>query len=96
MPTPMDAMLGLVVTAIGVLTVVVAFLITEAQKRVLSYVLAGIVTASGLFYFVSAEIRGFQMRSRIANIQRQQQINLDEIQKRLKETQAPPAATPKR
>ena len=87
MPTPMDAMLGLVVVAIGIMTFVIAFSLTDAGKKQLSYVLAGLVVVTGLYYYVSSELRGFQMRRRISNIQRQQQVNLDEIQKRLQETQ---------
>lgn len=101
MPTPMDAMLGLVVAAIGLLTLVISFSIAETRKRVAGYGLAGLVTVVGLFYYVSAEVRGFEMRRRIANIQRQQQVNLDEIQRRLQEQSkqqggapAVPAATP--
>ena len=94
MPTPMDAMLGLVVAAIGLLTLVIAFSIADDKKRAVAYVIAGIMTALGLYYYTSSEMRGFMMRRRIAEIQKQQQVNLEEIQKRLKETQSsqPPAA----
>lgn len=98
MPTPMDAMLGLVVTAIGLLILVIAFSIADSKKKVISYAIAGIVTVAGLSYYVSSEIRGFEMRRRIANIQRQQQVNLEEIQKRLRENQGQtqtPAPTPR-
>ncbi|MBI1979480.1 MAG: hypothetical protein HYY63_05725 [Elusimicrobia bacterium] len=87
MPTPMDAMLGLVTLAIGLLILVTAFLVQESKKRVTSYILAGVVAALGGYHFVASEVRVFEMRRRIANIQRQQQVNLEEIQKRLKETQ---------
>lgn len=94
MPTPMDAMLGLVVAAIGLLTMVVAFGLSDAQKKTISYVLSGIVIVAGLYYYVSSELRGFQMRRRIANIQRQQQVNLDEIQKRLQDSQGQQGKAP--
>ncbi len=87
MPTPMDAMLGLVVLAIGFLMIIAAFQIADSKKRVISYALSGLVSLAGCYYFVSSEFRVIQMRRRIANIQRQQQVNLDEIQKRLRETQ---------
>lgn len=90
----MDAMLGLVVTAIGLMTIVIAFTQIDSKKRMISYGIAGIVTVSGLFYFVSAEMRGHQMRQRISKIQRQQRVNLEEIQKRLRKTQ--PAQAPVR
>jgi sulfite exporter TauE/SafE len=85
----MDAMLGLVAAAIGLSMIVTAFQIAEPKKRMISYGLAAVVTALGLYYYVSAEMRGFQMRRRIEGIQRQQQVNLEEIQKRLQESQAP-------
>ena len=93
MPTPMDAMLGLVVTAIGLLTLVIAFTLADGQKKIISYVIAGVVSLMGTYYYASSQIRGFEMRRRIENIQRQQQVNLEEIQKRLKQTQPvqPPA-----
>ncbi len=86
MPTPMDAMLGLVTLAVGLLILVTSFLIPDSKKRVLSYALSGLVALLGSYYFVSSEIRVFQMRRKIASIQRQQQVNLEEIQKRLRET----------
>ena len=87
MPTPMDAMLGLVIIALGLLTLVIGFSIAEPKKRLASYVIAVIVVVSGMYYYVGSEMRGFQMRRRIADIQRQQQVNLEEIQKKLRETQ---------
>ncbi len=86
MPTPMDAMLGLVTLAVGLLILVTSFLIVDSKKRLVSYVLSGLVVLLGGYYYVSSEVRVFQMRSRIASIQRQQQVNLEEIQKRLRET----------
>ena len=89
----MDAMLGLVVVAIGLLIVVTSFQIIEPKKRVFSYGIAAVITFLGAYYYVSSEMRGFQMRRRIANIQRQQQVNMEDIQKRFQEGQArPPAA----
>lgn len=100
MPTPMDALLGLVTLSIGLLILTTGFLIQESKKRIIAYVLSGVVAALGSYYFVSSEIRVFQMRRRIANIQRQQQVNLEEIQKRLRETQKveekAPSAVPKK
>ena len=100
MPTPMDSLLGLVIAAIGLMTLVIAFSQTDPGKRLISYGLAGLVTLTGLVYYVSSEMRGFQMRRRISEIQQRQQVNMDEIQKRLRETQQQPPAperpTPKR
>jgi hypothetical protein len=92
MPTPLDAMLGLIVAAIGLLTIVTAFQIADPRKRLFSYGIAAVVTVLGLHHYVSSEMRGFQMRRRIENIQRQQQVNLDDIQKRLREGQTPSKA----
>lgn len=88
MPTPIDAMLGLVVVAVGLLTLVVAFSVADEKRKMISYGIAGLISLIGLYYYVSAEVRGFRMRSRIADLQRQQQVNVEEIQKRLRETQA--------
>jgi sulfite exporter TauE/SafE len=94
MPTPMDAMLGLVVAAIGALVVVIAFQIAESKKRTIAYWIAGVLVVCGLYYFISAEMRGVKMRRRISDIQRQQEVNLEQIQKRLQETQAQPNQAP--
>src|SRR4051812_30840185 len=88
MPTPMDTMLGLVIVAIGLLTMVIAFSIAEPRKRLLSYGIAGLITLVGLVYYVTSEMRGFKMRQRISEIQQRRQVNLEDIQRRLKETQA--------
>lgn len=85
MSTPMDALLGLLIAAIGLLMVVIAFSLADQQKRMISYALAAIVVGVGVFYFGSSEMRRLQMRRTISNLQRQQQINLEEIQKKLGE-----------
>lgn len=87
MPTPIDAMLGLVVAALGILTGVVGLTIGDDKKRILAYVAAAAVVATGLFYFGTSQMRSLSVRRRVADVQRQQQINLQEIQKRLAETQ---------
>ena len=94
----MDAMLGLVVAAIGALTLVTAFQIQESQKRLFSYLVAALLAVAGLYYYASSEIRGFQMRRRLSEIQQRQQVNLEEIQRRLRDnqTQAPAQTPPKR
>jgi len=95
MPTPMDAMLGLVVAAIGCLILVVAFSQADPKKKLVSYILAGVVIALGAYYFVSAELRGFQMRRRISEIQGRQSVNMEEIRKRLEQNQpTQPKKTP--
>lgn len=83
MPTPMDALLGLVVAAIGLLTLVVSFSLAEPRKRLVSYVIAGVVSALGISFFVSAEMRGFMMKRRISEIQQRQSVNMEEIRQRL-------------
>ena len=88
----MDAMLGLVVVAIGLLIVVTSFQIVEPRKRGFSYGIAAVITLLGAYYYLSSEMRGFQMRRRIANIQRQQQVNMEDIQRRFQEGQAKPPA----
>ena len=85
----MDAMLGLLVAAVGLLTLVVAFSVAEPRNKMISYVIALAVTVLGGYYFVSAELRGFQMRRRISEIQQRQNVNLDEIRKRLEQNQPP-------
>lgn len=87
MPTPMDVMLGLVVAAIGLMSFVIALANPDPRKRMISYVIAGIITAAGFYYYISSGIRGFQMRRRIQEIQQRQSMNLDEIRKRLGENQ---------
>jgi Uri superfamily endonuclease len=87
MPTPVDAMLGLVVLAIGLLTLVIAFSVGDQKKQWISYAISGVLVLTGFYYYVSSGVRSMQMRRRIANIQRQQQVNIDQIQKRLQETQ---------
>ncbi len=87
MPIPMDAMLGLVVAAIGLLTFVIALSNADPKKQKISYAVAGLVTLIGVYYYASSEMRGFQMRRRINEIQQRQQVNLEEIQKRLRENQ---------
>ena len=94
MPIPMDAMLGLVVAAICLLTFVIALSNGDPRKRTVSYGIAALITVMGLYYYISSEMRGFQMRRRINEIQQRQQVNLEEIQKRLRENQPPNPAQP--
>ena len=87
MPTPMDAMLGLVVVSMGLLTLVVSFSQADPKKKLVSYIISGVLIALGSYYFVSAELRGFQMRRRISQIQERQSVNMEEIRKRLDQNQ---------
>lgn len=91
MPTPMDAMLGLVVFALGVLGWIISLTLTDAKKRVWAYGLSGLITLIGGYYYVSSEMRSFEMRRRLAQLQRQQDVNLSEIQQRLQKVQENPA-----
>jgi len=86
MPTPMDAMLSLVIVAIGFLMLVVSFSVNDTKKRLVSYVLVLFVVAIGFGYFIKAETRSLRVRKRISNIQNRSRANLDDIQKRLKKT----------
>jgi len=70
----MDAMLGLVVVAIGLLMVVIAFFDRGTEEAVHRLLCRGGSGFVGLLYFVKSEMRGFQMRRRITDIQRQQQV----------------------
>ena len=94
MPIAMDTMISLVVAALGLLAFVVALNNPDPQKRKISYLLAGVVTAVGLYFYGSSELRGYAMRRRIADIQQRQQVNLEEIQKRLQENQARQEGSP--
>jgi len=95
MQTPMDAMLGLVIAAIGLMTFVVALILQDPKRQIVGIVVSVIVLITGLTYFTSAQMRGYRMRKRITEIQNRQQINLNDIQKRLKRNQSERTAPPK-
>jgi len=88
MPTPMDAMMGLVIVAIGILTLVVAFQVGDFKKRLMSYLLSLLVVALGLGYFIKAEARSHRLERRISNIRTRTRTNLGDIKSRLQKSKS--------
>ena len=83
MPTPMDALLGLVVASIGLMILVQSFTLAEPRKKLAAYFISGFLVLLGGYYYLSSEMRGYQMRRRISEIQQRQSVNIDEIRQRL-------------
>lgn len=81
---------GLVILSLGVLALIVSFLVTDRRKYLISLALAALVVLTGVYQTSSQWFRAWSTNRRIAQLQKQQRVNLESLQERLR--QAPAAA----
>lgn len=94
MPITANNMMGLVILSLGLLGFIVSFLIADRRKYLLALVISGIIVVIGAYQYVSTGIRQWQTSRKIAGLQKQQRLNLEALQERLRQaqTQAPTGA----
>ncbi|HRY29111.1 MAG TPA: hypothetical protein P5079_03640 [Elusimicrobiota bacterium] len=87
MPVTANNMMGLVILSLGVLGIIISFLITDRKKYLVAMVLALLIVVTGAYQYVSTGIRQWQTARRIASLQKQQRLNLEALQERLRQAQ---------
>jgi hypothetical protein len=80
-------MMGLVILSLGILGIIISFLIADRKKYLVAMVLSLLVVATGGYQYVSTGIRQWQTSRKIASLQKQQRMNLEALQERLRQAQ---------
>ena len=87
MPVTANNMMGLVILSLGILGIIVSFLITDRKRYLIGMALSLLVVLTGGYQYVSTGIRQWQTSRKIANLQKQQRLNLEALQDRLRQAQ---------
>ncbi|HOW27295.1 MAG TPA: hypothetical protein PK876_02165 [Elusimicrobiota bacterium] len=75
---------ALIVLSLGLLGIIISFLITDAKRYLIALCLAGFIVLTGAYQFINVSIRQWQTARRIDNLQKQQRVNLEALQERLR------------
>ena len=87
MPLGASNMLGLVIVSLGILGIIISFLITDRKKYMIALVLSSLIIVTGFVQYMKSGVRQWKTTRKIANLQKQQRVNLQALQERLKKAQ---------
>jgi hypothetical protein len=82
-----NTLLPLIIVSLGLLGVILAFLVPDRKKYLISLSLAGLIVFTGVVQLASQSISRFRLNRRMAAIQRERAQDLEDIRKRLQEQQ---------
>jgi hypothetical protein len=77
--------LPFVIIAMGMIGIILSFLVPDRKKSMISLVMAGVIILTGFIQLVSQSITRYQWNSRMREIQRDRQTDLEELRNRMKE-----------
>jgi hypothetical protein len=90
--------LPIIIVAMGILGIILSFLVPDRKKSMISLALAGLIILTGLIQLLSQSITRYQWNNRMKEIQRDRQVDLEDLRQRMKdkvgELPKPPAAEP--
>ncbi len=88
--------LPLIIVAMGLLGVILSFLVPDRKKSMISLGLAALIIITGVVQLLSQSIARYQWNSRMKEIQRDRQVDLEELRQRMKDKvgEAPKASVP--
>ncbi len=92
MPISASYLTGFVILSLGILGIIISFLITDRRKYIIALSLSGLVVFVGAYHYVSSGLRQWQTSRRIARLQKQQRLNLEALQERMRQAQPAPAS----
>lgn len=84
MSSAANTLLAFIIIALGFLGVTMSFLISDKKKSNISLGLAILVIVTGLYQMVDQSYSRFRLNQRLKEIQRDQQINLDDLRQKMK------------
>ena len=93
-----NTLLSLILTALGLLGVILSFLVPDRRKSLIALAIGGVVVVVGLGYFTSTAISRSTSDARIRQMQQARQADLDQLRARLRDraTQTTETAPPKK
>ncbi len=77
--------LPLIIIAIGIIGIILSFLVPDRKKSLISLGLAGAIILAGLVQLLSQSITRYQWERRMRDIQRDRQVDLEQMRERMKE-----------
>lgn len=86
------SVMPLILVALGFIAVILSFLVPDRKKANISLVLAGVIILFGVIQLFSQSIQRYQWDRRMKEIQRDRQVDLDELREKLKERAGTPNA----
>ena len=84
--------LPLVIIAMGMIAVILSFLVPDKKKSMISLILAGVIILTGVIQLGSQSIERLRWNSRMKEIQRDRQADLEALRAKMKDKNA--AASP--
>jgi hypothetical protein len=85
---PTNSLSGLVILSLGILGIIISFLIQDKRKYFVALSLAGLVVLLGIYQYASTSLHYWQASRRVVQLQKQQRLNLETLQERLREVQS--------
>ena len=82
-----NTLLPLMIVSLGLLGVILAFLVPDRKKYLISLGLAGLIILTGVIQLGSQSFSRYKLNRRMAAIQRERQSDLEDIRKRLQDQQ---------
>ena len=80
-----NAGIPFVIIALGLLGIILSFLVPDRKKSVLSLGLAGLIILTGVIQLGSQSIDQIRWNRRMKEIQKERQVDLEELRQRMKE-----------
>lgn len=87
-----NSILAFIVVALGLIGIILSFLVPDRKKSLIAMALGGFIVVVGLFQWVSHAYSQHSWNRRMRNLQRERQVNLDELREQMKQRTTPPAA----
>jgi hypothetical protein len=88
------SVMPLMLVALGFIAVILSFLVPDRKKANISLVLAGVIILFGFIQLFSQTIQRYQWDRRMKEIQRDRQVDLDELREKLKDRAGTNTAAP--
>ena len=80
-----NAGIPFVIIALGLLGIILSFLVPDRKKSVISLGLAGLIILTGVIQLGSQSIDQIRWNRRMKEIQKERQVDLEELRQRMKE-----------
>lgn len=78
-------LIPLVIISIGFIGIILSFLVPDRKKYVVSLILSGLIIGAGIFGLGSQSISRYQWNKRLRELQKDRQVDLEELRQRLKD-----------
>jgi len=85
MPSTANSLLALTIVSLGILGIILSFLVPDAKKSRLAFMLSVLVVGVGGYEFIYQAVRQFVWQRKLDEIRKQQSLNIDQLKERLRQ-----------